>query len=341
MLSEAQFKEIKHELDTCQRPLFFFHDDADGVCSFLQFYRYADKGKGLMVKAVPNIGDNYLHSVQSYDPDKIFILDIAMVEQSFLDSVHVPVIWIDHHEPVERTKVKYYNPMLSTPKSHICVSALCYLTLKKDLWIGAAGTVGDWQLHPFMKEFAEQYPSLLDKNITKPEEALFSSGIGRLSRIISFMLKGTTSEAMSSIKVFARIEDPYEILDQKSSRGRYIIKRFSDIDKHYAKLYKEATASVKKDPLLLFTYKDAKYSFTGDLSNELLFRYPDKVILLGREKSGEMRCSLRSAKTPILPVLKKALEGVNGYGGGHPNACGCAVKVEDFEKFIEHLRKAL
>lgn len=39
MLKEDEIKMIKEELDSCKRPLFFFHDDADGLSSFLLMYR--------------------------------------------------------------------------------------------------------------------------------------------------------------------------------------------------------------------------------------------------------------------------------------------------------------
>ena len=51
--------------------------------------------------------------------------------------------------------------------------------------------------------------------------------------------------------------------------------------------------------------------------------------------------SLRSKKEPILPVLKKALNGVEGYGGGHDYACGANIKKYDFEKFVKNIKKEL
>ena len=80
-------------------------------------------------------------------------------------------------------------------------------------------------------------------------------------------------------------------------------------------------------------------SFSGDLSNELIYRYPDKIVIVGREKSGEVRLSLRSMKKVLPPVIEKALIGVEGYGGGHEYACGANVKKEDFERFVESIRE--
>ena len=339
MLTESQFQEIYAELKASKRPLFFFHDDADGLCSFLLLYRRLMRGKGIMVKAVPVVDDKYLKNIQDYAPDKIFVLDLAVVEQSFIDKAGVPIVWIDHHEPIERKNVKYFNPRIAKNEDNQSVTELCYLTVKEDLWIAAVGAISDWQIPSYFKEAAEKYPHLLDAKVTRPEEALFNSGIGRLARVMNFILKGTTTEAMRSVKVMTRINDPYEILDQKTPRGRFIIKRYSYIQMHYDALLKKSLKTVDKEDILLFKYKDVKYSFTGELANELLYRFPKKAILLCREKSGEMRCSLRSAGKPILPALKKALAVVEGNGGGHENACGCSVKVSKFDTFLEEFKK--
>ena len=45
MLTEKQLKQIKDELDNCQKPLFLFDDDPDGLSSFLVLYRYKKEGK--------------------------------------------------------------------------------------------------------------------------------------------------------------------------------------------------------------------------------------------------------------------------------------------------------
>ena len=36
--------------------------------------------------------------------------------------------------------------------------------------------------------------------------------------------------------------------------------------------------------------------------------------------------------------LKKALEGLDGDGGGHDNACGAHVAVKDFDVFLERFK---
>ncbi len=346
-LTKKQIAEIRDELDNCKRPLYFFHDDPDGLCSFLLFYRYIKEGKGVVVKAHPRIDEKFLRKVEEYQPDKIFIVDIAIVDQEFIDKANVPVIWIDHHEPLERTKVKYYNPRVADPHNNIPASYLCHQVVNQDLWIAMAGCIGDWYMPDFKDEFCEKYPRLLSKKITNPPVALFDTELGKLVRIFAFVLKGRTSEALKCAKILTRIEGPFEILDKETPRGRYIYRYFEKINKEYESLLNFANKEInkqkqKKSRLLVLNYVAAKISFTGDLSNELLYRNPNHIIIIAREKDGDMKCSLRSPKDIDLPdALAKALFGLEGYGGGHEHACGASVNKEDWEQFLANFEEEL
>ena len=70
----------------------------------------------------------------------------------------------------------------------------------------------------------------------------------------------------------------------------------------------------------------------------MVYLYPDKIILVAREKNEEMKCSIRSAKIVLPPLVNKALAGLNGFGGGHEHACGINVSKYNFEEFLERLR---
>jgi single-stranded DNA-specific DHH superfamily exonuclease len=339
MLTQKDYDNIRQELDNCKRPMFFFDDDPDGLCSFLLFYRYVKEGKGVVVKSSPELKPMFLKTVENYKPDKIFIVDKPMVSPDFIEKVKVPIIWVDHHELKQNTGTKYFNSRDSGFGEP--TSCICYRVVKQDLWIAMCGSVGDWYLPDFKKEFSEKYPDLLSSKIKKPEKALYETRLGEIIRILSFILKGKTSEVMKCVKILTRINDPYELIESKTARASFIMKRYRKVEKNYKELLDRAIKSKDKSKILLFTYSN-KMSFTGDLSNELLYKFPKKLTIVAREKDGEMKCSLRaSSHISVSKIVEKALLGVNGYGGGHEHACGACIKKEDFGKFVENIKKEI
>ncbi|MBU0472464.1 MAG: hypothetical protein KKF89_04775 [Nanoarchaeota archaeon] len=338
-LTTKEIKNIKKALDESARPIFFFDDDPDGVCSFVQFYKYKGDGKGVILKTGHQLTEELIRKVDEYQPDLVVILDIANVHQEFLDKINQKVIWIDHHPVVERKKVEYYNPRLHDENDNRAVSYWTYQIVKKSLWTGMVGCVADWQITDLKDEFIKQYPDFMDKKIKKPDDALFETKTGLLARIISFSIKGSAREAMKIVKILTRIRDPREITDQTTPQGAFVYKRFQKFYDEYKKILENV--KVTKSKLLLFTYNDNNTAVTSELSNELLHKHPDKFIIIGRERNEEVKMSLRSATKKVHPILKKALEQVEGYGGGHDYACGACVKKKDFKKFIEIIKKEL
>ena len=339
-LSSDQINQLREHLDECKRPLFFFDDDQDGLCSFLQLYRYKKEGKGIIVKTTPKLGTVFVGKVQEYQPDKIFILDLAVVEQDFLDEMKVPVVWIDHHGPFERNNVKYFNPRVSNWEDNHPTSYMCHQIVEQDLWIATLGCIADWFIPPFLDSFKKEFPDLIEKEQKTPGDILYNSKLGHMVRIFSFILKGKTTDVMKSIKVLTRIGTPYEILSQETAQGKFIYKRFQEVNKMYEPLVENVLSTAEKTggKLVIFKYKDDKTSFTSDLSNEAIYRHPDKIILIAREKNDEMKCSLRSSKTILPPLVEKCLVGLEGYGGGHEMACGLNIKTHHFEEFVKRFK---
>jgi len=54
-----------------------------------------------------------------------------------------------------------------------------------------------------------------------------------------------------------------------------------------------------------------------------------------------MRMSIRSTKLILPQLIKKSLNGLDGYGGGHEHACGACVKKNNFEVFFERFKGML
>src|SRR3989338_7077951 len=261
MLGEKEIKQIREELDNCRNPLFFFHDDPDGLSSFLLLYRHVREGHGIVFKAKPGLGANFLRKVEEHNPDKVFIVDIPIVEQEFIDGVKVPVIWIDHHKPLERHNVKYFNPRIKDKDDGIPATRICYEVVKQDMWIAAVGCIGDWHIPDFFDEFKDKYALVDDANDVG--KIYFTSKLGLLVRIFSYILKGNTNDANKCFKILTRIEDPNEILEQTTSRGKFIYKRYEKINEKYQELIMEALKHVTKDELVVYIYEENKMSFNS------------------------------------------------------------------------------
>ncbi len=336
-------KQIKTYLENSTNPLIFFDDDADGLASFLLIHKYLDRGKGIPVKH--NIlDDSYLKSVDYYAPDLILVLDKHAISQDFIDKVNVPILWIDHH-PVEDIKgVKHFNPRYLDPKDKRCTSYWCYEIVKENLWIAMVGIVADWDLEHY-EEFCNKYKDLANPNLKEPPEVLFNTKLGLLAKLFTFILTGKSDDVKKSINILSRINDPYELLDKTTPRGKFIYKRFEKLNNDYERILHDALKNnIVYKKVLFYTYTVKDTSYTGVLANELIYKFPDKVVIIAREKEGMMKMSLRSYyKSNIIlnPLLNKALDGLKGRAGGHEHACGGEIDKDDFKEFIDRLEHLL
>ncbi len=341
MLTPKQIAFLQEELKSAKNPLFIHDDDADGLASFLLLYKINREGRNFILKTVPKLDASFVEKAMNYDPDKIFILDVPFVEQEFIDQIKKPVFWLDHHQPQERQNVHYYNPRLKDSAIYLPTTQMAWQVSqqKEDLWIAAVGCLGDYYLPDFIDQFISEYPHWISRKRGLPE-MIFEEPVNKLIRLFNFLLKGPTSEVRKSIRVLLKIKSPDEIFQQTSPKGKFLYKRFVKVNEKYEELLREAKKQATRSKIFTFYYTEQQWSFTANLANELSFFYPQKVIIIVRKKSGEMKCSLR-ARENISRPLEKALVGIEGYGGGHEQACGAVVKEHDWERFLENFRREI
>jgi single-stranded DNA-specific DHH superfamily exonuclease len=341
MLTDKQVKEVREHLEKAQNPIFFFDNDADGLSSFLLLRRFVDRGKGVAIKSFPELSVSYARKLYELNPDYVFILDKAAVSAAFLEEVkklNLPLVWIDHHNVTKPEIENYYNPYYNDKTSEP-VSYLCYKIARKkeDLWIGIIGCIGDGFFPEFAEEFGKKYPELWGDNVKTASQALYTTEIGRIARILGFGLKDRTSKVVAMLKFLSSAQSPYEILDEEKSRS--ILQRFKQVNTKYAQLIDKARNLVKGN-MLFFQY-GGDLSLSADIANELFFLFPDKVIVVAYIKGVKANISLRWVKD-IREVTIKAIQGLEGAtGGGHEHATGAQVAVEDLPKFRENLMKLI
>ena len=334
--------KIKSYLEKSENPLILFDDDPDGLCSFLLIKRQFNKANGYVVKGSPYINVDLIPKIKEFYPDLILILDMPVLSQEFVDKVNVPIIWIDHHPVLDIKGIHYFNPRFLNKKDNRPTTYWCYKLVNKDkdIWIAAIGNIADWHKPDFFKAFIKQYPGLADEN-AKVEDLLFKSDLGKLAKIFFLILKNNTSVVNKCINLLSKINSPYEILNQETEEAKYIYLIAQKIWKKYDAVLKKALEIKPDKNLVIFTYTAESMSFTGEIANELNYIHKNKVILVGRQKEDKFNFSLRSESVKVLPILEKAIKNLNGSGGGHDNAVGGNIEVNDFSTFIINLRKII
>ena len=227
MLTQKQIDFLREELKTAKNPLFIHDDDADGLCAFQLLYRINREGKGIPLKTSSTLDVRLLRKVQEINPDKIFVLDIPIVDQEFIDKVNVPIFWIDHHPPLERNKVHYFNPRIADPDAYVPTTRMAWQISQNsdDLWIATAGCLADYHLPDFIDEFSRKYPEWVPEKADLPT-TIFKHPISKLIRFFFFIQKGPNDDVHKSLKILLKIKSPAEIFNQETSAGKFLYKRF-------------------------------------------------------------------------------------------------------------------
>jgi single-stranded DNA-specific DHH superfamily exonuclease len=344
MLNNAELDEIREHLEKAQNPLFFFDNDNDGLCSFLLLQRKIKRGKGVAIRSFPDLNESYFRRVVELNPDYIFILDKPSVSMKFLEKCkerNLPVIWIDHHmvDKPEGDFFHYYNPY-HTNKTSEPVSFIAHKIVNnpKDSWISMIGCISDCFMPDFYDQFKKDYPDLVKETPTGPFDLLYTSGIGKISRILDFSLKDTTTNVVSMMKFMMKVNSPFDILEE-DNKTQQILKRYEQINTKYQNLIERARIGTQKN-LLYFQYGGG-LSLSANLANQLSYEYPGKVIIVAYINGDIANVSLRG-KGDIRDVTLKSIAGIEGAtGGGHIHATGAKMLVGSLPQFKENIEKLL
>jgi single-stranded DNA-specific DHH superfamily exonuclease len=345
MLTKAQVEEIREHLSKAQNPVFFFDNDEDGLCSFLLLQRFIQRGRGVPIKTFPDLSVDYFKKVEEFGADYIFILDKPCVSNDFFleaQKFNIPVVWIDHHAVDQEILgfVNYYNPLYNEVRTSEPVTALVYQVSnkKEDLWIAVVGCVSDWFIPDFYSEFLKKYRDLGIKT-NNAAKILYDSEIGKIARIFSFGLKDKTSNVVNMLRFLINAKSPYEVLEI-GGKNYLAYKRFLELERKYERLVEEAKSKANEYEKLIFFKYGGNVSMSSDIANKLLYLFPKQVIIVARIKGNFLSISGRGegVKGFVLEAIKD-LE--NARGGGHENAIGASVMVEDFEKFKNRLISAV
>lgn len=344
MVSELQLQNARDLLEKSQRPIYFFDDDADGTCSFLQLYKYYKKGLGIIVKDSKTVETKYFDTVKYQGADLIILLDKPMVEMAFLNIAEengIPVIMVDHHPPVPVTKkTLYINPMLQNPEDNRSTSYWVSRIIQEVNWLGATGSITDYTWdEPLVNEFKKLRPDLLPPKTKNVPEAMNNTQIGILGMIINSNVRGKTKSAMASVKTLTRIDSPDEILEQTTAPGRFIWKKYQKYKEFYDGI--KSLVKITKDPFIYVRYANEEQTVSSALATEISSNHPEKVVIIARDIKEDVAISIRCQALDIASIASTASQGLKGRTGGHKHAIGGLFTKDDFEIFLERLKKEI
>lgn len=341
MISKKQINEIREYLKKTQNPLFFFDNDADGLCSFLLLRRYINNGKGVVVRGSAELKDKFFSRVNEFQPDYIFVLDIPRLSKEFAkkaEESNIPIIWIDHHKKDQEIPkgVNYYNScrkLEGEPVSYICYKIT---QRKQDEWISIVGCISDYYIPEYYKNLKKNYAELFVKK-DNPHEIYYKSEIGKVGQILNASLKDKTTNIMKMIRFMYKVKSPYDVLNE-TKENKTMHDKFNEIDEQRKKIISKFKSKVDKSKKILFFQYSGKTSMSSELANELKINYPKKKIIVAYVSNPYTNISARGNN--IRNLMKKAIENLsNSTTGGHEKAVGGRIQTKDLEKFKENLEK--
>lgn len=343
MLDKKQITEIREFLESAQYPLFFFDNDADGLCSYAILQRSIGRGHGIPIKSYPELSSQYFKKVNEYNPDIVFILDKAEVSEGFINNVtsrNIPIVWIDHH-PTKTSeslirKTNYYN--VGENCEPVTYAAQKIFNKQENLFLAVIGCISDVYMPDFADKFCKNYPELFNMSLSA-FDSLHLTELGKIVRMINFGLMDNSTNVSKLISFVEEAKGPCDFLEENSMTKDFH-KRYDTLNAELNKLVLKAEKVNNNSNILLFSY-EGKTSMSAILSNQLFFNYPDKTIVVAYKKPDKINLSIRGHKA--LEITKIITDNIVGAtGGGHKEATGAMIpttKLDKLKKIINELNK--
>ncbi len=335
MLKLEEIGKIRDFLEASQNPIFLFDNDVDGLCSFLIFRRALDRGRGVPIKSFPALTEQYARKVEEFGSDAVVILDKAEVSREFVMAIKemgIPIMWIDHHLSESANDLKSEVEFYSTypedePTTFIAQSIF---ERQEDRWLALVGCIGDVYKPSFAKAVEKQFPELYNSSISA-FDALHSTEVGKIVRMLNFGMMDTTTNVINLVKYMFNIKGPYDLLEE-NHRTKQVHKRYAELNDIYERQVKKALEEMDENKdVLLFSYS-GHISMSSEIANKLYYLYPKKTIIVAFKKPEKINVSIRGSGA--LELTQSIVAKIDGaMGGGHTEATGAMVPVDKWEEF--------
>ena len=334
--------EIKEHLDKAQNPIFYYDNDADGLCSFLIFRRYLGRGKGVAVRSYPELNAKYARKAQELNADYVFVLDKPVVAREFVEEINkigLPLVWIDHHDIVtERFEKEFDNFFVfNSKKEPVTYLAYKIVNRKEDIWIALMGCVADHYMPDFASEFASEYPDYWAKNVKEPFDVYYKTEIGKIAQALNFGLKDSITHVVQLQSFLISCKGPGDVLLEAKGNNS-----FRQKNKEIREKYSELLEKARKEEFgrLIFFVYGGELSISAGIANELSYFFRDKYICVGYKNGEITNFSLRGKG--VKRILARVIEGFEGAsGGGHDDAVGARIRTGDLGRFRDLLIQSI
>jgi single-stranded DNA-specific DHH superfamily exonuclease len=128
---------------------------------------------------------------------------------------------------------------------------------------------------------------------------------------------------------------PHEVLDE--NKNNFLMhKRFNEISGKLNKLKEKALSESQEGNLFYFEY-GGDTSLSGDLANEFMFMFPEKIVAVAYITG--IKANISGRGKDVKKIFMKAIEGLKGArGGGHDVAVGVQIHTDSLEEFKKRLK---
>lgn len=372
-----KIKEFRNEIKKSKKPIMFFDTDTDGVTSYLQLKNKYKKLIGYPMpkefEYQKKIANNIL-----LENDLVIIFDVALLSEDFIKMAKdKKIIWADHHitqndKLAKKYNINYLNPLDFNKNDNRPCTYLAYLIAKtkKNLPLVTLGSISDFflldiipQLYKYNKkefnallklddEKRKELFKFIKKHSFNDEESAdernnwiryltYDAKVIDIKNLIDFFFKLKNDEDIQlAIKKMENI-DLQEIKGNINSEKGFPYEEYAQLMKKYREILKKALAQKHDGNLFLFEYSGKK-SYTKTISEEICYRFQNtKVIAICFTKNNSLTysCSFRGNNYNVNNLVNKALEGLDGRGGGHPFAAGVRINKDNYETFKEKIKQ--
>ena len=346
MLNAESLNELREVLEGSANPIFYYDNDADGLCSFLLLRRWLGRGYGIAIRGHPGLGNDFAKKAKELGADKVFVLDKPVIQDEFFEEIGnygLEIVIVDHHKDsldyADREGVVLYNDYSQEDNTGRPVSAICYDVIcnKEESWIAMMGCISDHYLPEFVEEFKEKFGEYWDEKIKEPFDAYYGSEIGKFAMALNFGLKDSTSNIVKLQKYMSKIKSPDQVLAEVSGNDDFR-RKYGFLKSKFESLISDE-GNIKESGKILFFDYSGDVSMSSDIANYLSYKYKDKILIVSYVSQGFANISIRGSK--VRDVLEKVLERVSGSGGGHEDAVGARIGSKDLSMFKEEFEKEL